>query len=357
MIRYNVRSRQIIDLIGDIRRNRLVLSPYFQRNLVWRDIHKKDFIDTILRGYPFPQIFIAKGPIDVEKMINTSCIVDGQQRMSTIMQFVDDKFSYEGTEFSSMSVGERENFLKYEVAVIDLDLDENDPLLFEIFKRLNRTYYSLSQVERLATEFSSSEFMLTAKLFTRQLLDRSLASDDEDVPTFTFDPNIPSGFTDWSRDVDVAEFQRFIINERIFTPYELSRMVHLMFVLNLMATYIGGFYNRNDLAKTYLEQFNERFERKDDVAETFEQVASIFNNLDLDDRSMWYNKSNVFTLFCILARSPNVRRLASSNALKEKLQFFSDDTPSEYALAAREGVNNKKERETRDRILREFILA
>jgi hypothetical protein len=46
MIKYAVRSRQLIDIVGDIKRNKIVVSPYFQRNLVWRLIHKQDFIKT-----------------------------------------------------------------------------------------------------------------------------------------------------------------------------------------------------------------------------------------------------------------------------------------------------------------------
>ena len=57
MTKYQVRSRELIDLVNEIRSKRLIMSPYFQRNLVWRLVHKVDFIKTILLGYPFPQIF------------------------------------------------------------------------------------------------------------------------------------------------------------------------------------------------------------------------------------------------------------------------------------------------------------
>ncbi|WP_207629299.1 DUF262 domain-containing protein [Photorhabdus cinerea] len=72
--------------MDDIRSKKLIPDAYFQRNLVWREAHKVDFIDTILSGYPFPQIFISKGKIDVDRMITVSCIVDGQQRINAIMQ-------------------------------------------------------------------------------------------------------------------------------------------------------------------------------------------------------------------------------------------------------------------------------
>ena len=43
MTKYHVRSRELIDLVNEIKSKRLIMSPYFQRNLVWRQIHKVDF--------------------------------------------------------------------------------------------------------------------------------------------------------------------------------------------------------------------------------------------------------------------------------------------------------------------------
>src|SRR4051812_36318286 len=100
MIKYNVRSRQLIDIIGDVKREKIVISPYFQRNLVWRLIHKQDFIKTILLGFPFPQIFLAKGGLNVEELTSISLIVDGQQRMSSILEFVDGEFAVDGEYYN-----------------------------------------------------------------------------------------------------------------------------------------------------------------------------------------------------------------------------------------------------------------
>jgi uncharacterized protein with ParB-like and HNH nuclease domain len=77
MIKYAIRARQLIDIVGDVKHCKIIISPYFQRNLVWRLIHKQDFVKTILLGYPFPQIFLAKGGINVDELTSTSLIVDG----------------------------------------------------------------------------------------------------------------------------------------------------------------------------------------------------------------------------------------------------------------------------------------
>src|SRR5271157_5644579 len=103
MIRYNVRSRYLVDVINEIKDRKLILTPFFQRKLVWRIAHKVDFIKTILLGYPFPEIFVSRGTIDVATMQSTSALVDGQQRMSTIRDYLDDKFAVDNGRFSQLS--------------------------------------------------------------------------------------------------------------------------------------------------------------------------------------------------------------------------------------------------------------
>ncbi len=163
MIDYRVRSVSLLNLVNDVKKGRLIPDAYFQRNLVWRDIHNKDFIKTILLGYPFPQIFISKGKIDVASMSTVSCIVDGQQRTNAIIKYIDNEFDVDGKYFQDLTETEKSDFLKYEIAVIELDLENDDPKVQEIFQRINRTSNSLTIIEKMASEYSTSEFMLVAK--------------------------------------------------------------------------------------------------------------------------------------------------------------------------------------------------
>ena len=64
-------TKKISDLIGMIKRGDLILQPDFQRKLVWAPKHKESFIDTILRGFPFPEIYIAQSGI-VWRLFNHS---------------------------------------------------------------------------------------------------------------------------------------------------------------------------------------------------------------------------------------------------------------------------------------------
>ncbi|MBK8677150.1 MAG: DUF262 domain-containing protein [Sphingobacteriales bacterium] len=53
-------KKSISDLIGKIQRKELILQPEFQREFVWTQSIWKNFIQTILDGYPFPEIYISQ---------------------------------------------------------------------------------------------------------------------------------------------------------------------------------------------------------------------------------------------------------------------------------------------------------
>ncbi len=357
MTKYQVRSKELIDVINEIKNKRLILSPYFQRNLVWRLIHKIDFIKTILLGYPFPQIFIARGTIDIETMSTTSCIVDGQQRMNSILGFIRDEFKVDGRLFSELTSVEKESFLKYQIPIIDLDIDNDNPEVMEIFQRLNRTFYSLSSIEKLSTEYAASEFMLLAKFLTDEVKfpNKSLPDDENEMP-LQLNPNISSTFIEWSSGKQVKHFDTLVIESDIFTSYELARQVHLMFTLNVMATIIGDFYNRNETAIRYLEEYSEAFSRKDELFSTLEAAAHKYIRLRLKKKSYWYNKANAFSLLCLFAKNIDKLPNIEEKEIKNKLEIFENNLPADYQLSAKEGVNNKKERLTRNTYLDKLIF-
>jgi hypothetical protein len=344
MIRYNVRSRYLVDLLNEVRAERLILAPYFQRKLVWRLAHKVDFIKTIFLGYPFPEIFISRGDIDLQTMQSTSALVDGQQRMTTIKEYLEDSFVVDGKRYSDLSLQEKEAFLKYEIAIIDLDLQQNDPQIIEIFKRLNRTFYALSTIEKLSTEFGSSEFMLVAKLLAGELRDDPDADEMIAPDRHEYDPNVSPVFIDWAQGKRVKSYTRLILDSTIFTKYEISRQVHLMFTLNVMATCLDGYYNRNESATRFLDSKAQNFPERDVVVAKIEAAAAYFNRLRFRAGSFWYNKSNAFTLLITLAEFHAELERFDLSSLRLSLIHFGENPPSDYGLAAKEGVNNKKER-------------
>jgi hypothetical protein len=367
MIKYSIRARVIADIITDIKRRRLIISPYFQRDFVWRTVHKIDFIDTILRGFPFPQIFLAKGDVDVETMTLTACVVDGQQRLNAILGYIEGQFSVSGKTYSELEIPEKEEFLKYEVPTIELDLKHDDPSVIEIFKRLNRTFYSLSNIERLSTEYASSEFMLLAKLLAgdlyrirpQPLLD-FIPDADEELPTdvglsSAASPIIPESFFDWASQQVYIEAQRYLLEEKIFTGYEISRKVHLMFILNVLATLERGFYARNEMVPVLLDNLADEYPDKDERIKSVERACKILNELDFPKGSYWNNKANAFSLLVLLASNQDELDALELSGAKARLNEFSRQPHPTYAISAKEAVNNKRERIFRNDFL-EYII-
>jgi hypothetical protein len=238
MLRYNVRSRQLVDVVRELRSGRLILTPYFQRNLVWRFKHKHDFVETILLGYPIPQIFLAKGGIG------------------------------------------------------DQELDE------------------LVDLKR--------------------------------------DPNISEEFFNWAKNKSENKFQSLLLDHGIFSAYEISRKVHLQFTLNALAASVSGLFNRNEKAKELLEKFNDKFPDRDVVFSNLESAAEFIVRMRLSEKSLWLKKASAFSLLLVLSRNAGQLKGMKPAEVKAELEAAAENLPENYRLAAREAVNNKRERGLRD---------
>jgi hypothetical protein len=370
MIEYRVRSISLLNLVNDVQTGRLIPDAYFQRNLVWRDVHKRDFIKTILMGYPFPQIFISKGKINVQSMSTISCIVDGQQRTDAIRSYINGAFDVDGKLYSELPEAQKADFLKYDIAVIELDLDNDDPKVQDIFQRINRTSNSLTSIEKLASQYSTSEYMLVAKLLCDQIkLDRKISDD------FREDPNIPDQFYEWAKKRNVRNFTKLINEKGVFNAYEIARKTSLMHVLNIMSTVIGGFSNRNDRAIEHLDDYALNFDYKDELVVSLEHSAEFILRIGLRTKSYWLNKANLFSLIIAVAAlqkgglvmQPLKIKAALDSAegsIKEGLEILqlagvTTDRVlhSEYKLAATEAVNSTRSRQLRNKFITDLILS
>jgi len=355
-VRYQIRTVALVNIVGDIKAKRLIPNAYFQRSLVWRDIHKREFIDTILQGYPFPQLFFSRGKINVETMSSTACIVDGQQRANAILEYVNDSFPVNGKRFSELSEDQKGDFLKYEVGVVELDLDNDDPKVKEMFKRVNRTSNSLTAIEKMASEYGSTEFMVVAKILADELNRAPLETDEEVLEEgLAVDPGIEDDLFDWANSKKPKNYQKLLLEGGIFTQHEINRKIPLMYTLNIMSTIHNGFFKRNEASLTLLEDYKEDYNKKDEIVDLLERSALTVAKLKLAKNSMWRNKASFFSLIVSIAR--NGGDIADIEAARAQLIDFEKNIPEDYALAAKEAVNDKATRELRDRYVRKLIAS
>ena len=142
----------ISDLYGWIKEKSLKLAPEFQRGQIWVASAQSFFIDTLLRDLPIPPIYI-RLITDPDTKTSYREVVDGQQRLSTIVKFIDgnlvlDKRSKEfsGKTYESIDPDDQQRFLSYQIGVEQLFGADDDSVL-DIFHRINAYGLSLNKQE------------------------------------------------------------------------------------------------------------------------------------------------------------------------------------------------------------------
>jgi len=274
---------KIIELYNKLRSKSLDVRPDFQRKLVWKKIHKFNFIETILLNYPFPEVYIAPGELDPEKITLTEKVVDGQQRLTTIKDYIEglDVFSIDKTpikKFSELNATEKANFLNYEVSVRYLK-NATEEQTKEIFQRINRTDYALNKIERFNAQWGASEFVC----FAKQIIDK-----DYDNSETTY--KITTENINKIRNI-------FYGDQPTFTETDISRMSDLQYLLTIFATIVGGeYFQRNDKVESYVEAFNEDFPLASEIERQLIKISETLSNIDLPKDSTWLNKTNLFSL-------------------------------------------------------------
>jgi len=157
MKKFDARSYSIADFLEWSANGLLDLSPKFQRRGVWTRAAKSFLIDTILRGKPMPKVLLTQ---DLVAKKNVRTVVDGQQRIRTILEFASDGFTvlkshnadFSGRKFSQFSPEEQSIILQYEVGV-DLLYNVSLADMLDIFARINTYSVTLNAQEKLNAKY------------------------------------------------------------------------------------------------------------------------------------------------------------------------------------------------------------
>jgi len=68
-----------------------VTRPPYQRNVVWKKAKKQSLMDSLFRRYYIPRLVIREVRLNEEQTVKE--VIDGQQRITTVQDFFDNKFS------------------------------------------------------------------------------------------------------------------------------------------------------------------------------------------------------------------------------------------------------------------------
>jgi len=130
---------QVRYLIDDLKSNDIYV-PDFQRYFVWNYSKASRLVESILLGFPIPLIYLS------EDLDGRRQIIDGQQRLFSILKFYDNDYSLKlGSKnkltrkrFKDLPKNLQRAFRNYTLKVVTLKKNSNPAVKYEMFERLNR---------------------------------------------------------------------------------------------------------------------------------------------------------------------------------------------------------------------------
>src|SRR5947209_3239434 len=86
-MKYDANRISVSTIVDRYRKGALQLNPVFQRQSVWRLPQRTKLLESVLRGYPIPSIFLYK---HVENNTGETIfeVVDGKQRLESLLMYL-----------------------------------------------------------------------------------------------------------------------------------------------------------------------------------------------------------------------------------------------------------------------------
>ena len=205
-------TKSILDLRNLYDRGHLNLEPGFQRQSVWSDRDRAKLIESILRNYPLPAIFLYRREEDGNLMYD---VIDGKQRLESIFMFIGamrgrfearaqltDDGASEWVNWPLLKRrGLQPRIIGYELPVIEVDGEIGD--IIDVFVRINSTGKALTRQEQRHARYYRSPFLKEAARVA-------------------------------------ARFESYFTRNGIFSAGQLSRMKHVELICELMLSMEKG---------------------------------------------------------------------------------------------------------------------
>lgn len=250
-------------------RDELILSPYFQRRTVWSEKAKSYLIDTIIRGLPIPKIFMRQ-KLNDKTFKSVREIVDGQQRLNTILNFLKDGFTlmkshnpeYANKYFSDLPESIRKNILHYEIAT-DVLADPKDEKIIDMFARLNTYNVTLNKQELLnATYFGS---------FKKTVFELA------------------------------QEFYNFWLENNIFPNKRIMRMAEVQLTSELVILMMDGIQSTK-IIETFYKKYDDDFKERKKIIKRFRECMDIIGEIYGDSlkNSAFHSVTLFYSLFSVI---------------------------------------------------------
>lgn len=272
LIQLSHRMYSISDIKRLLKSKEIVLQPKYQRRrTAWPITAKTGLMDTIINNYPIQPIYLRE--VVNESNTRVKEIIDGQQRISTILEFTNDQFplyknfldgDYKGYLFSELPTEMQNLITDYELSFISIKHSTESDII-SIFSRINSFTLPLNKQEKrnalYAGEFKSLVYRLS------------------------------------------SNYIKFWTDYRIYTDSAIARMKDAEFVSEILSLLIVGFsaYSLKKIEDSY-KKYDQDFSNRKYYYNVFNNVMSVIGTLFQDNsiREHFRKQSWFFTLFLAL---------------------------------------------------------
>ncbi|NJM05466.1 DUF262 domain-containing protein [Candidatus Gracilibacteria bacterium] len=246
--------------------NDLQMKPPFQRNPVWTTPQKRYLIDSILNGFPVPELYMQEFIDDQGN--ERHVIVDGQQRIRACLEFIEGRFALDeesptwaNMRFEDLSANDKKTIFSYTFIVRVLP-DIPDEEIRGIFQRINKNVVALNAQElRQATYWGP--FIKTM----------------QEIANYAY----------WS-------------SSGIFTPVNIRRMMDVEFISELAIAILHGHQNKKETIDRYYLEYEEEFDSKEELITIFQKTLLEIEQIYPDIKNTrWKKKTDFYSLFTYFA--------------------------------------------------------
>lgn len=157
----------LVNEIVNVRRGGLDTQPFYQRGYIWSEDFKSKLILSITKGYPIGNITIRNLDTPNKKGAGKE-VVDGQQRLTTITNFIDDEFEVKG-EIARLIIENNE----------ELFIEEDSKIVKRIYKKYKNG-------KKVTLKYSSFPEMLKGNFNAFPLAVTSISNADDSQVTEYF---------------------------------------------------------------------------------------------------------------------------------------------------------------------------
>lgn len=162
--------------------NKYNFDPAYQRKSVWSEEKQSFFIDSILKNFPMPPIFLHQ-QIDDDSGKTKYDVIDGKQRLSSIIRFLKNEIpssdEFENSPFYDAQIAgvyfkdlDQKGLVEYKkklwryVIPIEYIDTSNAKVIDNIFDRLNRNGEALNGQELRKSMYHGSKLLLLVEKIT-----------------------------------------------------------------------------------------------------------------------------------------------------------------------------------------------